>query len=174
MQSSCRRTSGCASCAAMKRSDLEQILRASKHQQTGSTPRKRPRVCRRTIAVQDGATGPTAGTHAAGHTRNCINSSGNCSAPPWKKRQRLGCSNDCAGLPIRLWNSRGPPHIHFSSFRLCLTRWLQRFESGFNRSKLATPSPRLHLRTLISDLKAFIPLPVCLISFQPGEVSLAA
>src|SRR5207244_12123253 len=89
----------------------------------------------------------------------------------WKKRQRLSYSNDSAGQPIRPRNWRGPLPIHYSSIRLCLTRWLQRFETAFNRSKLATPSPRVHLRTLISDLKAFIPFPACLIPFQPGGVS---
>src|SRR2546427_1041390 len=59
---------------------------------------------------------------SAGHTRNCTNLRGNCSASLWKKRQRLSYSNDCAGQPIRPRNWRGPLPIHYSSIRLCLTR----------------------------------------------------
>ncbi len=99
---------------------------------------------------------------ATGRTRNCIN------APPWKKRPRPGCSNDSAGLPIRPRNWHGPRPIHYSSFRICSTRWLQRFESAFNRSKLATSRSCLSLWTLISDLKTFIPSPAGLIPFHPG------
>ena len=69
---------------------------------------------------------------SAGHTRNCINLSESGSARPWKKRQKLSCSSDSAGQPIRPRNWRGPLPIHYSSFRFCLTRWLTRFERGFN------------------------------------------
>src|SRR6266404_4400042 len=104
---------------------------------------------------------------SAGGARNCSNSSESCSAQPWKKRLKPDRSSVCAELPIRRRKWRGSLPVHYSSFRVCLTRWLKRFESGTNRNKLATPSSRLHLWMLISDLNTFIPFPAGLIRFQP-------
>jgi hypothetical protein len=59
--------------------------------------------------------------------------------------------------------SRGPLPIHYWSFRVCSTRWLMRLERGFNRSKLATPSPGFPLCGWISDSKTLIPFPAGLI-----------